>query len=358
MKLYIPTHIYCEKNAVENHQTELTALGTKAMIVTGKHSSRKNGSLAQIEKVLDKGNVPYVIFDDIEENPSIETVMEARKIGVDEKVDFVIGVGGGSPMDASKAIALMVANPDQDENILYEAKVLPYLPLAEIPTTAGTGSEVTPYSILTIHAKKTKQSISHKIYPTLALTDYEYLKTVNRNCLVNTAVDTLAHLVESFLNTSSNTLNRAYSAQGLWVWGKVKEHLLKDTLQEEDYPLLTESSTLGGMSIAHTGTSLPHGLSYAVTYEMGLPHGKAVGIFLGGFVRIYKNQEDVRIVMELLGFSKVQDFVNYIYELIGKVELSEELIQRDADEILKNQAKLANYPFKITKKELIQILRQ
>lgn len=115
MKLYMPTKVYNEKGCVRQHSQELAALGTKALLVTGKHSSRVNGSLQDVEDALNREQVPYVIFDGIEENPSVETVMRATALGLSEKVDFVIGIGGGSPMDASKAIALMIANPEKKQ---------------------------------------------------------------------------------------------------------------------------------------------------------------------------------------------------------------------------------------------------
>ena len=155
MKLYMPTKVYNEKGCVRQHSQELAELGTKALLVTGKHSSRVNGSLQDVEDALNREQVPYVIFDGIEENPSVETVMRATALGLSEKVDFVIGIGGGSPMDASKAIALMIANPEKKADFLYETDAAvkqaanKALTVAAVPTTAGTGSEVTPYAILT-----------------------------------------------------------------------------------------------------------------------------------------------------------------------------------------------------------------
>ena len=167
MLLFMPTIVFSEEDCVRNHANELALMGTKAMIVTGKHSSRANGSLNDVEEALKSQNVSYVIFDDIEENPSVETVVKACDMGIKEKVDFIIGIGGGSPLDASKAIALLIANPDKDETVLYENIPLGYIPLACVPTTCGTGSEVTPYSILTLHKQRTKRSISHKISPSI-----------------------------------------------------------------------------------------------------------------------------------------------------------------------------------------------
>ena len=288
MKLYMPTKVYNEKNCVENHSRELAALGTRALIVTGKHSSRQNGSLEDVKRALEREGTPYCIFDEVEENPSVDTVMKARRMGAQEDADFVIGVGGGSPMDAAKAIALMLANPEWEEGLLYtkpqslkQGQLQPAFPVAEVPTTAGTGSEVTPYAILTKnvlpdielttspeeHAsisfphleKKTKQSISHHIYPALALVDISYLQTSSRNGCIHTAVDTLAHLIESHLNANTTEYSRFYSEMGLRTWAKVKDRLLRYEIGEEERGLLMNACTLGGIAITHTGTACPMG---------------------------------------------------------------------------------------------------
>ena len=111
MRLYMPTKVFFGSGCVSENGAELKALGSRAMIVTGKHSSRINGSLAAVEQALQANGQTYVIFDEIEENPSVETVAVAAGIAVKEQVDFFVAVGGGSPMDASKAISLLAANP-------------------------------------------------------------------------------------------------------------------------------------------------------------------------------------------------------------------------------------------------------
>ena len=116
------------------------------MIVTGKHSSRINGSLAAVEQALQANGQTYVIFDEIEENPSVETVAVAAGIAVKEQVDFFVAVGGGSPMDASKAISLLAANPsaiDHAEERLYHPEPMQGYPVAAVPTTSryGIGSD-------------------------------------------------------------------------------------------------------------------------------------------------------------------------------------------------------------------------
>ena len=323
------------------------------MIVTGRHSAVKTGALADVQQAL--GETPYVVFDQIEENPSIETVMAARAIAIAEGVDFFIGIGGGSPMDAAKAIALMAANPEEDEVVLYTAKALPHFPVACVPTTCGTGSEVTPYAILTRHALQTKKSISHKIFPVLALLDAKYLKTMSRTGLINTCVDALSHLLESYLNTNTNELNRLYSRQGFALWAEYKDRLLEDTLEDADFTQMLHASMVAGLAITHTGTSLPHGLSYSVTYAQGIPHGRAVGMFLGGFVASYGSQEEACDAVRMLGFESTAAFRSYMNRLLGKVEVPAACLDTAADAILSDPGKLKNYPFPITKEVLISM---
>ena len=354
MQLYMPTKVYSEENCVVNHAAELRALGTKAMLVTGKHSAKATGALHDVLQAL--GETPYVIFDAIEENPSVETVMAARKIAVEEGVDFFIGIGGGSPMDAAKAIALMTANPEETEAVLYEAKALPHLPVACIPTTCGTGSEVTPYAILTRHAHKTKRSISHKIFPVLALLDGKYLRHLSRNGLVNTCTDALGHLFESYLNTNANDLNSIYAREGLQLWAQFRDRLLADAVEEGDYETMLHASLLAGMAIAHTGTSLPHGMSYPVTYTLNIPHGRAVGLFLGGFVDTYEDKVRAQQALELAGFADAAALRGYLRQLLGAAQLPGELLQSGAEKLLEDPAKLKNYPFAITAQQLVAMV--
>lgn len=355
MLLYMPTKVYSEENCVIGRARELGALGKKVMVVTGRNSAKRSGALADVLAVLEQQGVEYTIFDRVEENPSIETVMAAREIALSEKMDFFIGIGGGSPMDAAKAIALMTANPAEGEDVLYTPKPLGHLPVVCVPTTCGTGSEVTPYAILTRHALRTKKSISHKIYPELALLDAKYLKTMSRKGLVSTAVDALAHLLESWLNTNSNDLNRIYTREGLRLWGQFKNRLAADALTDGDYGLMLQASMAAGMSITHTGTSIPHAMSYPVTYELGVPHGTAVGMFLGGFAERYPDAEAVQEAMDILGFENANLFHTYLTGLLGVVEVSQEVLKTGAKLLLSDPAKLKNYPFSVTEEELLNM---
>ena len=222
MKFYMPTKVYNELDCVTKHSAELAALGTKALIVTGRSSSKKNGSLDDVITALETHRISYAVFNEVEENPSVETVMKARDLGLSSGADFVIGIGGGSPLDAAKAIAVMLQNPDKDWQYLYESTSAKALPIAAIPTTCGTGSEVTGVAVLTRHDLKTKVSMTHRIFPTLALVDGKYILKTPHRIIVNTAIDALSHLIESVINTLADEYSDMVAFAGLNAWRACK----------------------------------------------------------------------------------------------------------------------------------------
>lgn len=358
MEFYLPTRIYHEKNAVLKNGAQIASLGKKAMIVTGKSSAVKTGALDNVRQALEDNNTDYIIYDKIEENPSVEAVMLASETGREQGADFIIGIGGGSPMDAAKAIALMVHNRDTAGDILYQDLKLKALPVAEVPTTCGTGSEVTPYAILTRNDKKTKQSISHRIYPVLACIDAAYLTAAPVPVIRNTAIDALGHLLESYFNTHATEYSRMLCRYGLETWSGNKTALTDGVFTEENYNQLLFASTLAGMAIAHTGTSLPHGLSYYLTYNKNIPHGKAVGVFLPGYLKLMceKNIPGCREVLTCMGFDGTGEFKSFIKCCIGPYSANVEEAACMVKEMSANPRKLLSVPFETGEKELLEII--
>src|SRR5690606_4102226 len=151
-----------------------SAIGRKALIVTGRRSAKINGSYDDVRQALSETGVGYVLFDEVEENPSLETIERGRETGKKNQVDFVIGIGGGSPMDAAKAIALFIKNPEINKENIFSAGKLDSIPVVAVPTTSGTGSEVTQYSIVTVHKEKTKKNLGQSIFPKVAFIDSKY----------------------------------------------------------------------------------------------------------------------------------------------------------------------------------------
>lgn len=140
-------------------------------------------------------------------NPTVECVYDGAETAMEEEVDFVIAIGGGSPMDSAKAIALLAVSDIERKNLFDGNIGNKALPMIHIPTTAGTGSEVTPYAILTNHEKQTKKSIASPcLFPTYALLDAKYTKNLGLATTVNTAIDSLSHSVEGMMSKRANIM--------------------------------------------------------------------------------------------------------------------------------------------------------
>ena len=358
MHFYMPTKVYQENDCVKNHAAELTALGTRAMVITGRRSAKVNGSFGDVAAVLDDAHLPFVLFDEIEENPSVESVMKARDLAVSEGCDLFIGIGGGSPMDAAKAISLMAYHKDQDASYLYAADTddTAY-PIVAVPTTCGTGSEVTAISVLTIHEQQTKKGLPHKLFPVLSLVDPKYLMAAPVPVLHSTAMDALCHLAESYVNSKATDYSRMCADAGLRAWKRSKSLLKKERKLEtlDEAEALMFASSLAGMAIAHTGTSLPHGLSYGLTYTLGTPHGKACGRFLPGYLAA-ASVEDRSHVLELAGFHDLKELKEFLAESCGCEDIPDDLRQHIVEQLAPNTERLKVAPFPVDPSVLYQII--
>ena len=347
MMFFMPAKVIYEPDCVVSHSKDLSALGSHALIVTGHNSSQRNGSLDDVITALEMHGVKYTIFNETEENPSVETVMKAQDMGLSCGADFVIGVGGGSALDASKAVAVMMKNPESSWELMYDNSAAPrFLPLAAVPTTCGTGSEVTGVSVLTRHDLRTKMSMVHKVFPSLALCDGKYLLTAPKQLLANTAVDALSHMIESYIHASASYLSRMCADNGMKLWKSCKDFLAGDMpLDINTANDLLTASTLGGMAIAQTGTSIPHGLSYTLTYEGGIPHGAAVGAFQRGYLR-NADRSDREHVLSVTGFADTDELGQFIAD-ISPVNASQELLEKAADNLICNPKQLASCPYNV-----------
>ena len=349
-RFYMPARVYCGRDVVKAHAGDLKKLGEKALIVTGRHSAKSCGVYDDICAALEECGIRHALYDSVEENPSAATVMKARDFGLEEGCDFVIGAGGGSPMDAAKAIALMLFHAKEGRDYLYTAKAdSSTVPVVCIPTTCGTGSEVTAVSVLTDEIKQAKGSIPHKIFPSLSLIDGKYLRSASRQMLCNTAFDALSHLCESYLNADAGPISRLIAADGLREWGKCLPILRGEKEpDEESYDLLMRAAMLGGMAIAHTGTSIPHALSYAMTYHLKIAHGKAVCYFLAGYLR-EADPETVSFLLPLAGFSSVEDLHNTYLACCGDLRIPEDqldpVLKLTEKAVAANPSKCAKAPF-------------
>lgn len=234
-------------------------LGSKAIIVTGKYSAKANGSLADVTKTLEKARIDYTIYDKVMSNPSVDCAYEGAELAKEFGAEFVISIGGGSPMDAGKAVAMLAVQEIPREELfqgVYEDKVLP---MVHIPTTAGTGSEVTQYAILTNDRAQTKTSIATPIlFPTLALLDPIYMESLGRITTIHTTIDALSHAVEGMLSVRSTPMTDALAVESIKNIVSCYDSLKKGKLTIDERGKLLYASMLAGIVIAHTGTTAVH----------------------------------------------------------------------------------------------------
>lgn len=359
IKFQMPTTVFFEKECIKAHAKELASLGKKAMLVTGAHSAKACGALDDVIAALESQGIGYVWFNQIENNPSTESVDQAADLARREGVDYVIGIGGGSPIDAAKAVAVLVANKEMTALDLFKNDFKEVAPIVGIPTTAGTGSEVTPYSVLLRKDIQTKLSFgTSKTYPTYAFLDAKYTASLGKGSTISTAVDAFSHVLEGYLANRSTPLSDALALQGLSYFGKSLKALVSYTLTEEDRERLMYISLLGGMVIAQTGVTIAHGMGYCYTYFKDIPHGKANGLLMQVYLKLNEEVagEKIKLALEALGCKSIDELTGYLHELLGDAPiLTETEIEAYTELTMLQKGSISNTPYPLTK-EVIKSL--
>ncbi|NLI57232.1 MAG: iron-containing alcohol dehydrogenase [Clostridium sp.] len=355
-KYSMPTQIYFGKDVVLKNKEVFSKIGSKALIVTGRRSAKENGSYDDVKKALLETGMEYVLYDEVEENPSLETIEKASNIGKDYNVDFVIGIGGGSPMDAAKAIAVFIKNPKINIDNIFSSGKLKSIPVVAVPTTSGTGSEVTQYSIVTSHKEKTKKNLGQSIFPKVAFLDSKYTYNLPYDITVNTAIDAFTHLVEGYLNTNSTYMSDIYGEKGFELFGYCFKKLMSKNLHSEFRSKVMMASTLAGIQIAQNGTSLPHGMGYPLTYFKGLPHGLANGVLTIEYLKSFKDKTKTERMLKFLGLSHIGELETIFKSLINiKIDITKEEIYEYSKGLMFNKNKLKNHPEEVELEDLVRI---
>ncbi len=284
----MPVNIIGGKNAVLNNTQFFSSLGEKCLIVCGKNSAKKSGALDDVISVLAKENIEYRIFDEITENPLTVDCCRGGELARAFGADFVIGIGGGSPLDASKAVCVYATNEHIiDDGIYTEAVENAPLPLVVIGTTSGTGSEVSGVSVLTRKDGR-KQSVGGKnYYARYALADPKYTYSVPFRTTVSTALDALAHAVESMFSPRADFLSKQFSLMSVKMIYPLLEKMKNSGKlpDEADRDTLYYASLYAGFALNKGGTGFPHGMGYALTEDYGVPHGLACAVFLPQYIK-------------------------------------------------------------------------
>lgn len=276
----IPNHTVVGTNVLGEAAPLLKKMGNKAFIVTGRHVAVSD-MMKQLTALLDENGIDCVIFDGITGEPTDTMIEKGVEMLKSSGCDFIIGIGGGSPLDSAKAIAAMAVNEGSIAD--YNGKEITgeILPLAAIPTTAGTGSEATKFTVITDSEKGIKMLLKGDVLvPKLAIVDSSFTVDTPKSVTSATGLDALTHAVEAY------TSRKAFSMTDTLAVSAVKRIMkyLPIAYREPDNSLAREQMSIAaleaGICINNSSVTIVHGMSRPIGALFHVPHGMSNAMLL------------------------------------------------------------------------------
>ena len=270
----------------------------KVIVMSGKNAYKATGAWDYVEKALRENSIGYVNYDQVTPNPTTLHVNEAAKLARDFKAKAVIAIGGGSPTDAGKSVAILMQYPDKNANDIYEFKFVPEkaAPIVSINLTHGTGTETNRFAVVTVPEKDFKPAIAYDcIYPMYAIDDPQLMTKLSPKQTRYVSIDAVNHVIEAATSTVTSpyavTLAREVIADVVKYLPKALEN--PDDLEARYY--LAYAAMMGGVcfdnGLLHYTHALEHPLS-AVKHE--LSHGLGLAILLPAVIKvIYKDKANI-----------------------------------------------------------------
>lgn len=288
----VPSKIYFEKDSIE-YLRQMRDVN-KVVIIT----DRVMVDLGYVKKVTDqlslrRNHVVYQLFTDVEADPSIETVHKGYELMKSFQPDTIIAIGGGSPMDAAKAMWLFYENPEVDFNDLKQKfmdirkRAFRYPDLGRksklvcIPTTSGTGSEVTPFAVITDNKESKKYPLAdYSLTPTVAIIDPALTLTQPKSVTADTGMDVLTHAVEAYVSVLANDYTDSLAIQAVKMVFKYLKRAFDNGLDFEAREKMHNASTMAGMAFGNAFLGISHSMAHKVGGRYHIPHGRINAILL------------------------------------------------------------------------------
>lgn len=278
----IPTQIVYGKGSLQQLGEAAHRLNISKVQVVTDPGVAGSGVLDMVTEQLDKFNIHWTVFDQVEMNPSVQTVDTAASIYKQENCDGVIALGGGSPLDAGKAIGVLATNPGKASDYLGVDKVkIPSAPVIAIPTTAGTAAEITDVTVLTDPAKKAKLGLrSATVAPRLALLDPVLTLGLPPVPTRDSGLDTLTHAIEAYICVNAWAASDALALKAIQLTGKSLRTAVHNGNDLEARDGMLTASLLAGMAFHNTKLTLVHAITGPLGGAFNLPHGAINAIIL------------------------------------------------------------------------------
>lgn len=353
--------------------------GTRVQIVTDA-GLIKAGLLAPVEKALQSHGLDYCLFKDVVADPPESTVLNAKEQAKAYGVDLVIGLGGGSSMDVAKLVALLLGGGEDLADIygvgMAKGK---RLPLIQIPTTAGTGSEVTPISIITVGEGIKKGVVAPQLLPDIALLDANLTLGLPPHVTAATGIDAMVHAIEAYTSASANNnpLSKMLAKEALSLLGGNIETAVKEGSNKEARSAMLLGSMLAGQAFANSPVAAVHALAYPIGGLFHVPHGLSNALILAEVMRFNAPvcgddyAELAPWAFKDLGEIPQEDrcdaFIDRLAELskelglergLREVGIKEEDLPRMASEAMKQTRLLVNNPRDVSEEDALGIYQR
>ena len=289
----LPRDLYHGKGSLEVLKS---IKGKKAFVVVGGGSMKRFGFLDKVESYLKEAGIEVEIFEGVEPDPSVETVMKGAEAMRKFQPDWIVAMGGGSPIDAAKAMWIFYEYPD----FTFEKAVVPFgLPelrqkakFIAIPSTSGTATEVTAFSVITNYTEKIKYPLADfNLTPDIAIVDPDLAQTMPKKLVAHTGMDALTHGIEAYTASLRSNFSDPLAAKGIKM---VVENLLKSFEGDEKArEEMHDAQCLVGMAFSNALLGIVHSMAHKTGAVFHIPHGCANAIFLPYVIKYNrKNCED------------------------------------------------------------------
>ena len=279
----IPPLLVYGWGALERVGEETARLGRHALLVSGRSAARSSGLLARVQQLLEAAGLAVTLYDQVEPEPSNETVDRGAALARQAGVEVVVGLGGGSPCDVARAIAGLLGLDGEHIKDYQGGKPIdrPGLPLVSIPTTSGTASEITQVAVLKDRERNLKVGMKSPYWVArVAIVDPELTLGMPPGITARTGIDALTHALEGYLSTKATVVTDATALPAIALVGRYLRRAVAKGGDREAREGMSMASLLAGMAFANCGVGAVHALVHPVGARYGVPHGVACGIFL------------------------------------------------------------------------------
>ena len=300
-----PTRIHFGSGAISELGKTIKDFSCSNVLLVVDPGVVEAGLIASITAPLKKAKIPYTVYDKIDPEPGLKLADKGTKIAKKAGCDCVVGVGGGSAMDVAKAIAILITNGGKAEKYLGLGHIKqPGVPKIMVPTSAGTGAEVTFTAVFINEKTGSKGGMNgDPLYPEAAILDPELTLSLPPHVTAFTGIDALTHALEAYTSTQAHTLSEMYSLEAIGLIADYLPAAYANGSNIEARSAMLMASLLGGKALATAGVGLVHAMAYPMGGMFGIPHGLANAVLLPYVVNynLIGDMEKFAVLAETLG---------------------------------------------------------